>query len=229
LDASFLNGTDIHLLSNGSLNFADAFFSNAAPYYVQTLYDQTGHGTHLDGLTHRPTFVSTGNGLTVPNIVFVRASSQYLELGSATFSINLPATFNSVFKRTFTTGQYDGFLNAGTLTTNANNVANQVYMYNGGAAGQTELTATDGAWHNMQSVFIGSTSDTLQVDNKTPISGTNCGTANVSSVDLFMGSNPTSDHLDGFMAEAGIWPAPAFTGTQLTQMYNNQHTYFGVF
>jgi hypothetical protein len=229
LDAALTHATDIHLLSNGLLDLSNSFFSSfTPPFYIDKLYDQTGNGRDLVGVTRRPVMALTGNGLTVPHIVFTRASGQYLDLNSFTFSLSLPFTFNAVFRRTFTTGQYNGILNV-SANTIANNIANQVYMYNGGAGGLTETTATDGQWHNIQAVFTNSVGDTLQVDNKTPLTGTNVGSANISSQNILMGYTATGDYMDGYIAEGGIWAAPAFTGTQLTQMYNNQHLYFGAF
>ena len=233
LDAALTHATDIHLLSNGILDLTDPFFSlRTPPYYVQILYDQTGNGLHLSG-TSRPIFNLTGNGLTVPSMSFVAASALFIRLGSNAFTLgSLPITFNAVYRHT-TSAVPQCILQTPSpspMTLNSAGTPASAYMANGGG-GFPQATAANGSWHTAQAIFTGTTGDTMNVDNSAinDISGpANAGTSVPTSSDIYVGSNPASDHFDGFIAEVGIWPS-GFSPTQQSNMYSNQHIYYSVF
>ena len=88
--------------------------------------------------------------------------------------------------------------------------------------------AASGSWHSAQGIFTNSTSDIVNVDNSAITTGTNAGPNFPSSVDIFIGNDLSNSLLDGFVAEAGIWPS-GFNTSQQTAMYNNQHSYYVVF
>jgi hypothetical protein len=206
---------------------------HGTPLTVVKIYDQSGNGIDLSQ-AGGPGFVTTGNGLTLPNIGFVAASNQSLNNASFTFTLaGLPITYVAVGNHTASASQQIllATSSGGVGDVNAiglrNSGANSCFSY-AGTAGLQGVGGTDGNWHSFQAVFTNSTSDVFNVDNN-PQTGTNTGSDFPSSCVIYVGALVSANQpFDGFFSEAGIWPV-GFNSTQQGQMYTNQHTWYGVF
>lgn len=217
---------DIATTTGGGLNLSDPFFTGG-PYTVVKLYDQVG-GFHLDNNSNNPAFVTTGNGLTVPNIGFVAASSQFLNRNASCPTVSQPYTMLGVANHATSAAQQSFFFFEDSSNSSVaqmgwrNSAANQAFGF---AQSVVTQTASDNNWHSLQGVFTASPNARFSVDNSA--TGTDMGTGNISGAVIGLGlALGGTQLLDGFVAEFGLWPV-AFTGTQLTNMYQNQRAYYG--
>lgn len=98
--------------------------------------------------------------------------------------------------------------------------ANQVQTYGGASI---IVTASDSAWHSIQSVFNGASSD-MYVDGSSTTG--DVGT-NVFSFGLKMFNDNFGNLMTGDLTEVGLWNNVVPNGTQKSNMNANQHTYWG--
>jgi hypothetical protein len=224
--------SDIPVLPNGKLNTGLAFFTGG-PYTVVTFYDQTGNGNHLQPST-APTFVLTGNGLTVPNLSFVSASSQFLQVTPFFPLTPLPYTLNLVANHTASAAQSNTMQISNSGASNSaglgyrSSANNQAWFFDG--TNLPVAAANDGTWNTLTASTAGSSiTGTIFAVNASQATSTNVGAISV-------GGTPSGNMLvpniaqpfDGFIAELGVWMT-AFSSGQITALYNQQSTYYGVF
>lgn len=215
-------------IAGGGLNTtqidADAV-THGAPILVDKLYDQTGNGRHLvlGGFT-RPTFTTSGNGLTVPNVGVTVAgrgltNTTFGTLAQPfTFMIVANHTASAVTQNLMVTVNGGNFVSGTSYRQTANNTC-------AGFAGTVgpDVTINDGTWACVQTTFNNATTDVIRA-NATTATGTALGANTVDTTIQFPHSGSA---MDGFFTEAGIWGVE-FNGTQLTNMYNNQKSYYGL-
>lgn len=231
VDLSFLDSAVITYatIAGGGLNVtqiaADAV-THGTPIEVDKMYDQTGNGRDIShGAFARPVFVTTGNGLTVPNMSFTIVGGHNLT-NTAFGTAPQPLTYGFVANHTATAVQADFMFtfaggNAicpGVYRQAANNTVASFAGING-----PDTALSDGTWAAVQSTYTNTTNDRFGV-NSGQVTGTNFGANTLDTTfQISQGSAP----FEGFGAEAGIWTIE-FTGTQMTNMYQNQKAYYGL-
>lgn len=208
---------DFATIAGGGLNLAAiATFKGANNLFVRTLYDQVGT-KHAEQLTNadQPQFILSGAG-SKPVIRFSSPSSRLDTAGA--FVVSQPLTISTFAKRTanFTTNTFIVGDNSCAIGWRA--AVNQLDCY---SPNDTYAAATDSAWHGIQFVANGASSD-INVDGtqNTVNSGTS-GLGHVTINGLYAG------FLDGDVTEFGVW-GTNFSTTQSSNLSTNQHTYWGV-
>jgi hypothetical protein len=209
--------------ANGGLPLpAIISFKGAANLFVATLYDQTGNGFDLVQATLTQQFAFILNGLGSFPVVRASGAGSLRSAGSLVQAQPVSGSF--VAKRTgnFTSFQ-DVFDNGGTtpaLQIGFSNTANDSYM-----STANNRTINDGAMDNVMhavAAVFNSTSSVLSTDGVTGTTG-NAGTTGLNGR---FGSNVARAVLTGDFVEGGFWPL-GFTSTQITNLSNNQHAYWG--
>jgi hypothetical protein len=218
--------SDFSTLANGNLDIASiTTWASGANLFVTKLYDQTGNGFDVAQATaaHQPTFQTNAISSSLPGINTASASGYLASSSIAVSTTSLPFTVSFVAARTggsivnasAVTEFNDGSLQIGFSNVSAELFCYFPYSYSG--------TATEGALHAAQLVANGASSD-LNVDGVVDtVNFTSVFSVKYGLLAYLAGANP----LFGLLAEVGIWGAVAFTPTQSSNMYANQHTYWG--
>lgn len=190
---------------------------------INTLYDQTGNGDDLNQGTqaNRPTLVTSCIG-SLPCMACSGSQNMIL---TGWGNPGQPFATSAVVNRTGNTTAFSDWLGSssgGTAQSLFLNSANTVGAYAGNIT--TGVTANDNAWHGVNINYNGASSQ-IQVDGTTT-SSLNVGANTFNNeIDLCWGNN----FLTGSVAEASFHAAAGFTGTELTNLYNNMHAFYGVF
>lgn len=196
---------------------------------VKTLYEQETCGATCNmtqaTIANRPVFVPscTPNGHAC--MTCASANSQSLTTVGNVPSITQAFSVASLAKRT---GTATGILWGGSTNNSWSenffgNSANQFSIYSGTT--QT-VTAADNAFHSLIAVHTGASSSAT-VDGSTT-SSLNIGTNNFSAT---LGASICNSFFgplfNGSVAEIGVFGSGVtLTGTQITNLYNNQHNYW---
>jgi len=203
--ATGLTTCTFHFLSTGFVNKTECNATACATACsVTKLYDQTGTGNHVVQATLA----------NMPALTFNAQNGLPCAAGGATVNLQsagnvsqaIPYTITAVAERTgaFTTGQRitkNGTASAGTITffTSTNTV-----RANSGA--NSNLTVSDSAFHALVAV-TSATAPLFAADSNANTSTATIGTNALSSTVDLMSQGGTSPLTNGFVCEAGIWPA----------------------
>ncbi len=215
-------------LSTGELDYAGIVtFLGGSAGRVRTLFDQTGNGRHLTNAldstaqpTRFPIFTATGPN-SKGQLNFVAANSHTLQFSGAGSQAQ-PTTMMAAASRT-TAGTDQSLVLAGSSEQQVgySSTAHTAKMY---AGGSVTATASDGAFHCLQAIFNGASSN-LRVDATDTIG--NASTSGIGAGTFEVGTAGGGQAFGGFLLELGVWPG-AFTGTQLTNMDANVSAYYGI-
>lgn len=198
---------------------------------VTKLYDQTGGGRDLSqatlatmpDITFGPV---TGLASNRPALTF--SNAQFMATASPFGLTTQPLTMSAVSIRTAAID------NIGMMTGDVANDAEMIYTTTtpslaGGYAGTNPpitQAQTNNAWHSFHAAFNGA-STVMNVDGSSSAAGNTGNGAITNAVyfgrDTFQSSGA---YLTGRITEAGIWSS-ALTGTNMTNLYNNQKSYWG--
>lgn len=202
---------------------------------IKIWYDHTGAlrcgaagGTACDAtqatIGNRATLITNCIG-SLPCASFTGSSTQSYSVAVSNFStpISQPCTFSTVIERTAaftTTGAWWGDSNTSSIA--FLNSANTIQIFYGSAP---TISVSDSAFHAMQLVINGASSDGYIDGSGNSISpgAASCVTAN--NVDLF-GKDGFGNLLTGKVTEFGMWSATFSAGSKST-MNSNQHAYWG--
>lgn len=220
---------DFVTLSDGSLDRASIVtFLNSTTGAITTFYDQTGNGVHQTQTTasKQPAVNLSGIGSFVTadfdGPVGGGGNARTMNFGGS-FTLAQPLTYALMALRISDGNQQDIIGNGATNSVGYRfSAADQVFGYGGGTP--ITRTATDGVFHAVQFVSNGASSE-INADG----SGTtgNPGSSGYSAQDIWLGSSAdTSGYFFGSFTEGGLWGV-AFNGTQLTNMSDNMHSYWG--
>lgn len=212
---------DFATIAGGGLNLtAISTFKGANNLFVVTLYDQVGSANLTQATAaNQPKFILAGLGL-LPVLRFVAATPLAVqELVARTQA--QPFTISWIGKRT---GNFAGFnsvaaSNSGSVQTGFANSADSAFLYTGAVA---SAAAVDNAFHAVQSVFNGASSD-LNIDGI--INTLNPGAGGFAGIPFRFGDSG-GNSFEGDGGEVGLW-ASAFSGANSTAMSANQRTYWG--
>lgn len=222
-------------IAGGGINtsqIASDTTTHGGPALISKLWDQTGNGNHLIQSTagNRPTLALNVLG-ALPAMLFAGtsgASFKGLNVSGAPTQ-NPPFTYSAVANCTNTTG------GANTMMTSmAADVefgfrdasANNVYVYGNGAA-TVDVTTTMNAFHALQGIYTGSASSSITVDGSNTSPGTNPGNSGIVGINIGSFLNTTTNPMNGYICEIGIWPGAFTIGGQDQVMNTNQHNYWG--
>jgi|SRR5882724_440958 len=135
-------------------------------------------------------------------------------------SLAQPLTVSAVVKYAITTGnhQYFGASGGGGTGMGTNSGTFQFFSSSSVTAG-----ATDTSPHAFQNVD-NSASSFIVTDTSTSSTQSSGGTTLTTQLGIF--SDSFTNHMNGAVCEVGLYPA-AFSGADATNMYNNQHVYWG--
>lgn len=186
---------------------------------VKTLYEQVSGTSHFEQATEalRPAYTASCSG-GKPCMTFVRASSQFLGNVSNPASLSQPYTVSAVAVRTGTLGSESEIIGTPGAALAFNAGAAQVFLF---AGGFNPVSAADSVIHALQAVGNGA-SGFMTVDATQ--NSVNNGAAAIFGGTTRLGTNSTQ-YMDGKIFEVGVWPI-AFSGTQMTNMCNNQFVYW---
>ena len=221
VDQAGANPLTANILSNGRLDVASisawVTANSVTTIKITRIYDQTGNTRHVDQATlgNMPVLNLTGFG-SLPSMDFTAASSHFLE-SSATVTQAQPFSFATVQLR----GSASGNIVINSTGVRMRTVSGGIEIHAG--ANAQALTAANGSWHAVQSVF-NNTSSAICVDG-TETTGLTVGTATPSSSTIAIGKTATVASFDGSMAEVGLWPSGFTTGGggQVASMNTTQH------
>lgn len=191
---------------------------------VQIIYDQTtGNACSAancdmsnSSIGSRPTFiVSCTNSLPCMDFAGAQALST-----SNNYTRSQPFTVSIVAERTGSTSSFADAFFAPTdgVQFGFGNAPNSSLLFCGTV---TTATAADNAFHSLNSVANGLSSD----NNVDGVQNTvNCGANGINGSTMLIGG--TANNLTGRIAELALW-ASAFSTTNSSNMYANQHVYWG--
>jgi hypothetical protein len=205
--------------TGGENGTAVATWCNATTCKIDIFYDQIGAANFTaNNSGTRATLTFNCINTTLPCADFGAGVSFY---GGANASVSQPLTESFVAIRTgaFTSQNDILTLANGTFFDAANNRVGAFF----GAS--TSTVASDNAWHAFQTV-VNSTSSIQAVD-ATQTTGLSMGN-NATGASIWLGTQSSGGNnpLNGKITEAGVW-ATNFSGAQMTNMCNNQFTYWG--
>jgi hypothetical protein len=232
VDQAGANTTTINILSDGTLDVASiatwVSANSVTTIKVTKLYDQVGtkHASQATLATMPELVLGPVTGLTSTRPAMVFANAQALVTATAP-NVAQPLTFSSVSIRT------SGTIDVGMMAGDTGNDAEMIYrgsnvagVFAGGSV--ATQSQTDNSWHSFHGVFNGASS-LLNVDGSsgsTASAGTN-GLPDAHQLRIGRDSfQPSGSWLTGRINEAGVWPS-ALSGTNMTDLYNNQKTYWG--
>lgn len=188
--------------------------------FVSKLYDQSGNARDAVQATaaNQPQIILNTFGVgTKPGLFHVAASAQTLIAPVGASNVNLPYTVTAVAERTsnFTTLQTITYADFAQFNMYFVNNPNLVF-----SSGSGNLAAADSALHDFVSV-----NPTVAANADFMIDGTAHGFTSTAALlvgpgSFNLASRGTSDYLDGYLQEVGLWPS-AFTGTNETDMHTN--------
>lgn len=213
---------DFKTNSDGNLDIGGInTFIGTSTAKVVTWYDQTTNGRDVTQATdaNRPDFIL--NSDTFPTIFFDGASLKYLQ-SSATITQAQPfsqSAFELHQARTQGSLMVDSGLGVQIGTFNPG--ANSVFTYGGTVL---SATAADNAWHALQCVYNGASSD-CNVDGTahTGAAGADVYTA----ATIIIGQAGSGQLFIGHLCEVGMWPS-TFSAANSTAMSSQQHGFYGV-
>ncbi len=216
---------DINTLANGNFDVAatvgGTLNCGVVTCHVNKLYDQSGSNSCSGG----PCDITASN--FHPTLAFnvlgslpaMQSAADTDTFNSASITQAQPFTISFVYESTSTA---DSGIVSGSIQIRPNQSgAGTGTLY----AGNTSFTATmsNNAFHAGQVVFNGASSSiNLDGTTSTGSPGTNGYSATPVVVFSISGSIP----LTGYITEVGMWSG-ALTGTQMTDLNSNQHTYWG--
>jgi hypothetical protein len=216
---------DIVTVSGGGLDLVSiTTFKGSANLFITTYYDQVGTNHEVQATASKQAqLILSGLG-SLPIAVYNSAAiTGYVTSNVITQA--QPFTISAVARRTsnFTTTQVLwANSNSNSLQLSYPAASNLVQVYAGTAA--TTAPAADNAYHAIQAVFNGASSD-LNVDGA--VNTINPGTQGEIGYASYMGSFDNLTYsMDGNILELGEWPI-AFTPTQSANMSANQHGFWG--
>ncbi len=220
-DNTFL---DVTTGADGNLDLTTAGYTawaGADTISIRTFYDQVGSNNLVNAsAAQQPLFVLNGIGSLA--CARIDDSFRYIPSASVLSATAQPVTASLVGKRTgrFTTSQAILGDNNTTISAFYSNAANAMKLYAGsnGAA----VTVSDSAWHALQFVWNGASSD-INVDGS--VNTVNPGT-NGLSASLWLIGAWNGEVCDVDFAETGIWGA-AFSGANSSAVATNQSTHWG--
>jgi hypothetical protein len=216
--------SDFATIAGGGLNLSSiASFKGAANLFVVTLYDQTGSGFHLTQASSGSQQPFTLNGLGSLPIMGGLSSGNFGQISRATGPVDTSPYSCSTVAKSSTVAVVNAvsFMDGPQVGFDVGDVANIAYLSDGGIV---TGAASDAAWHALQVISNGGTSDV--VVNGTSNSGA-VGTNNMNGgiIGMFEGGNG-GNLSSPFITECGWWPG-ALSGAQITNLNSNQHTYWG--
>lgn len=213
---------DFVTVAGGGLNTSSiSSFKGAANLFVVTLYDQTGNGFHVTQATlaQQPAFTLSGLG-SKPIVTCVGTSGL---ISAGTLTVSQPLTMSWVGNHNGPSGQQSYLLPGGNLQLGCNfDANNQAFLY-AGVGVDPKPTVSDDAWHALQGVCNGSSSD-VNVDGS--VNTGNPGSAGCDAAIYVFVNASSAQRFDGSFVEAGIWGV-AFSGANSTAMSTQQHAYWG--
>lgn len=185
---------------------------------VSKVYDQTGNGN----------FFVTATLAAMPSLTFsalnglpgMTCAAACLFPTTTNITQAQPFSFSYVSERTgaFTTVSNVLSISGGSIISGHNNVANQLDL--NCAGGPLTASATDSAFHAIQSVANGVSS--ILVPDGVASTGAAGATGFSATALRLMTTNGSGTSLTGIVMEVGMWPA-AFNATQYGDMNTNQH------
>lgn len=238
-NAGDANCADVNTLANGKFDVATA---QGAPLNcggtggtctIKILYDQTGNlncspsaACDLSNSTaaNRPTLAFNCVGTTNPCMIF-NGTTQLLETNGLGFTTTQPLTISGAAKYTNpgTQGPLVSTSNGATpsIGFDASGTPATAWAYAGTLLSES---ASDNAWHALQGVFNGTSSD-INVDGTPCASSCNTGTGVPAGSSIVLG-NGFSEFMQGDATEVGIWGSN-FSSGQSSSMSSNQHSFWG--
>lgn len=211
-------------LATGALDVASInTFKGADTLTVDTLYDQTGNGNHLNlwagTPSNQPNFLLTGgpnNGLR-----FTFDGSRYFGFtGFGGITQVQPWTITSFAIRTanFTTAQFIMGQSSAYIMYDALSAAFKFH-----ATADVGATCIDNAWQTFICVGNGASGD-ISIDGVS--TAVNAGTQDFGGTDFEIGNKLAAPLDNGSWVEGGIW-AGSFSAGNKTSMNSNAHTFWG--
>lgn len=195
--------------------------THAAGCSVTKIYDQTGNGFHLTQATLADMPVLSLSALNSLPCLLGNGSSTFLDNAVVTGAPAQPFSFSAVGKRTanFTSQQsYFGTNNVTGVLAGWASSANTLQYYASTAV--TNATATDNAFHAMQTAFNGASSF-IYVDGTLTNANTSPGSTGLGSHFILL-NDIYNLFLSGPVCEMGVWSV-AFTSGNYTGLNSNQH------
>lgn len=188
---------------------------------IKTFYDRSGNGVDITRTTIAQRATLTLNCIGSIPCAVCAANCVYPSVASV--AQNQPYSSAWVANRTGANTSYGVIINSAAGTeTGFGAATNRVFIY-----GAPELDlggATDGSFHAAQVVFNGASSS-INVDSLTQVTGTTSSAALSGLVNILNASGGSLQFTGQFM-ETGYWPV-GFSGTNITNINSNAHTYYG--
>jgi hypothetical protein len=218
--------TGVKILSTGALDVATisawVTANSVTSIRVVKLYDQTGNGVHWTAAAATAPRLILG---AQPSLGFV-AGVTCMADGLAPDPVDQPYSISIVYKDTGTPSATGGLLYYATTglavaVYSNDGVDNETMFYLGGGNLNSLTTATNNAWHAVQCVANGVSSN-LNLDGADSIFDS--GTRVLNSSTHRLGDTASLDQpFIGEMVEVGVWTSAFVTPAD---MYNNQHIYW---
>ena len=224
VDSGNANLTTIHAVSSGGPNTSEiSGWSGSGTKFITKISDQTGNGNHWLQATVANMPILTANVIgSLYGMQFDNASSQILITATGGPDQSQPFTFSYVAKRTGNTSALNSVLYQSNVIAGFDNTADAVFVYAGSLQGG--IAASDNAFHAVQNIFDGASSDVVVNGSSNSVSPGPGALASASSI--YFGGDNINRCVTGFIQEGGIWSI-GFSAGQKTSMNSNQHTYWG--
>lgn len=208
---------DFVTVAGGGVDVASiTTFLAATTGKIVTLYDQSGNGMDATQGTDasRPTFTLGGLG----SLPIVTSSSKFLTSGFFAAAASQPNWVSAVVQTTSASNQ-GYFGDDSGINQVGFSASNTAIVY---AGASLTATAATSAWHAIQSVMNGVSSDNY-VDG---VAGAGNAGTQAMNTPLHLGKDGFANLFIGFYTEVGLWNI-APSGGQKSSMNANQHAYWG--
>jgi hypothetical protein len=208
-------------VAGGGVDLASiATFLAATSGKIVKYFDQTGNGNDVVAVAgSSPTFTASVLG-SLPAATF--AGTENLASLSSIGASAQPFSVSSVFRCTLGNAGADQGVTGQTSISWTAGISAVSTARTFAGSGVT-AAATDNVFHAMQNVFNNTLSH-LYVDGS-DTSGT-AGTQGLAAANVLMGQS-NFGKMAGSICEVGIWNGHAFSGTEMSNLNSNQHTYWG--
>lgn len=230
------NCADINTLANGNFDVTTAQGSplncggTGGTCTVKILYDQSG----ANSCSSAACDLSQPTAATRPVLTFSCLGSLPCMTGSTatgamqtggTSSIAQPFTITAAAQRT---GNFTAY---NTIIANAGGSVGLYFNTTGNAdffVGGTDhaFAASNSAWHALQAIGSGTSSSGTTDGSTTAISAATTAFTSSAAIRAFNDTSAPGDAMVGTVGEFGVWSS-AFSGTDLTNMNSNIHSYWG--
>ena len=214
---------DFIALGTGGIDTASiTSWAGGSSLFIKTLYDGSGFGNHLTQTTqaNQPAYTPNAIG-SLPSIDTTTAGAMGFATAGNWTSVSQPFTLGWVGKRTSNLGQGDVFLCNGTqLVQNSYTSSNNTVTLFAGSS--PTATASDNAFHSIQMVYNGASSD-INVDGS--VNTVSPGTNAIGGAVMQWPRTGTQQALGHFLE--GYFYFFGFSSTQSSNVSSNQHSFWG--